>query len=158
MKNKIVEELEKSLERGEFKKFLLGQGEYNIPSREGFFTDISAALYSGIYNYYKLNETSNIKKIFENEITELLNGSPFEIMCAFEYCWRQISCEEKHTAPFKLDEDFYVNLKKTIFVKRDILKNYKEFYELGANLNDGAYQYAINIDKSLDEDYGRKIL
>lgn len=158
MKNKIVENLEKSLEKGEFKKYLLGQGEYNIPSRNGFFTDISISLYSGIYDYYKLNPSSKIDKIFENEIVKLLNGSPFEVMCAFEYCWRQMSCEERNVAPFKLNETFYLNLKNLLTSKKDILKNYKEYSEFGANLQDGAYQYAININKSLDEDYGRKIL
>lgn len=156
--NKIAEFLEHALKKGELRKYLTGSNEYNIASRDGFFTDISAALYSGIYEYYKLKPESNINVIFESELASMLEGSEFEIMCAFEYFWRQIFCESRMTAPFELGKESILKLKNTILQKEDLLKNYKERWEFGAQLENGAYQYVQNIGKSIEEQYGRKLV
>lgn len=156
--NKIAGFLEHALKKGELRKYLTGSNECNIASRDGFFTDISAALYSGIYEYYKLKPESNINVIFESELVSMLEGSEFEIMCAFEYFWRQISCESRMTAPFELGKESILKLKNTILQKEDLLKNYKERWEFGAQLENGAYQYVQNIVKSIEEQYGRKLM
>lgn len=156
--NNVVGLLETSLKKEEFRDFLEGKGMYNIPNREGFMTDRAIALYSGIYEYYKMHPEKEINKIFEKELIDMLHSDEFDVMCAFDYCWRQIVCEERKTAPFKLSEECLLNIKSSISSKKDILSNYKDYVEFGSMLNDGAFEYAHNIDMMLDEDYGRKIL
>lgn len=156
--NKIIEKLEIALNNGELRQFLMGKGIYRIPSREGGFSDLSTALYSGIYEYYNLYPEKRINILFENEIINMLNGNNFEIMCAFDYCWRQIVCEERKTAPFNLSEQCIINIKRIIMEKQEVLKTYKEYSEFGGHLENGAYQYVQNIDKMVENEYGRKIL
>ena len=156
--NKVVEKLDYSLKNNEFRDFLEGKGSYNIPSREGLFTDISTALYSGIYEYYELYPDSKIDKKFEGELIEMLHGENFDIMCAFDYCWRQITCEERKTAPFSLSQNCVLEVKKIINSKKDILSNYKDYVEFGSMLSNGAYEYSQNVSNMIESDYGRKIL
>ena len=156
--NMILDKLNLALNHNELKEFLIGDGDYNIPSREGFFTDFSSALYMGIYECYKKNPNSNINILFEKEIINMLKGNPFEVMCAFDYCWRQISSEEKGTAPFSLSENCIKNIRESILAKRDLLMKYKEYSQFGSNLEKGAFQYVENIDRMLDNEFGRKIL
>jgi len=158
MNNKILDKLEYAIKNNEFRKFLKGEGEYRIPNRDGFFSDLSAALYSGIYEYCRLYPDKNLNIIFENEIISMFNGENFEIMCAFDYCWRHIICEERNKAPFKLSEHCLNELKNVILKKQDILSTYKVYSEFGGVLDNGAYQYAENIDKMLQAEYGRRIL
>lgn len=158
MNNKIIEKLEIALNNNELREYLKGSGMYRIVSREGSFSDLSAALYSGIYEYYKLYPEKGINILFEKEIIHMLDGNSFEIMCAFEYCWRQIICEERKTAPFKLSNQCILNIKKSMIENKDILSAYKEYAEFGGHLESGAYQYVQNIDKMIESEYGRKIL
>lgn len=156
--NKILEMLETALSKNEFKNFLLGQNGYNIDNRDGFFTDISAVLYGGVYKHYETFPEKQINILFEQEINKMLSGSNFETMCAFDYCWRQISNEEHKQAPFVLSDECLKNLKNAIMTKAEALKKYKDYFEFGSELELGAYQYVININDILMNDYGRKIL
>lgn len=155
---KVIEKLETALDNNEFKNFLMGQGIYRIPSREGAFSDLSVALSSGIYEFHRLYPERGINVYFEKELVNMLNGNNFEIMCAFDYCWRQIICEERKTAPFKLSERCVIEIKNSILRNKDVLSVFKEYSEFGGVLENGAYQYAQNIDKMIENEYGRKIL
>lgn len=156
--SKIIENLETALNNNEFREFLKGNGIYKMPNRESEFTDFSVALSSAIYPYYRLYPEKKINTLFEQEIIDMMDGDDFEIMCAFEYVWRQIVCEERKTAPFNLNKQCFIKMQQTINERKEILKKYKEYYDFGSNLDDGAYQYAENIDKMLEDEYGRRIL
>ena len=150
-----LEKIVRSIDNNEFKDFLLGNGIYKIPNREGYYTDRSSVLYSGIYKYFELN--SEIKQLFEKELFKLLDGDEFEILTAFDYVWDQIIAEEKKIAPFEMDLNVYLKLKKVINEKRDKLRLFR-FYDFGENLEEGALQYINNINDFVSENYGKKIL
>ena len=156
--NIIIKNVEMALNNSELKEYLKGTGVYRIPSRDGFFSDFSVALYSGIYGYYNIYPEKEINIFFEKEIVNMMNGNNFETMCAFEYYWRQIVCEERKTAPFNLSERCIINVKKAISAKKSILSTYKEYPEFGSSLGNGAYQYAQNVATMINKEYWREIL
>lgn len=153
-----IEKLKLSLSKNEFRDFLEGKGEYNIMSKEGFLSDRAIALYAGIYEYYKLNPNSNIDNKFEKTLVEMLNGNEFDIVTSFDYFWMQIKAEKTKNSPFKFDSKSYEKLKNAILLNTDKLKSYKEFFEYGAQLQNGAYEYIEGIDKYFESEYGHKIL
>lgn len=153
-----LEKLKLALSKNELKYFLEGKGDYNIRSREGFISDRSIALYSGIYEYYNLNPNSQIDIIFEKTLIDMLKENEFDIVTAFEYFWMQIKAEEKNESPFRFDLKSYEALKNAIFLNAEKLKNYKELTEYGSQLENGAYEYIEGIDKYFEDEYNHKIL
>ncbi len=127
---------------------------------EGFFFenrgipgthDYGVVLYSGIYPYYESDH--EIKNLFEEALLHLLQGTDYNLLVAFEYAWRQRSCELRGSAPFAIDNACVEALKDEIKKREESLKLYKEYYYWGGSLKEGAFEYIRNILKSINEEY-----
>lgn len=154
----VVEILKSAISKNEFKDFLRGTKGYKILNKDGFFTDRSAVLYSGIYKYYEKNPKSNIDLFFEKTLIEMLNGNEFDIVTAFDYFWKQALSEYNNNAPFEFSKDSYIELRNSIIKNSEKLKNYKGLPEHGALLDQGAYEYMENMNNYFNNEYGHKIL
>ena len=150
MNNSIVNMLIEALNKNQFEDFLLGNNEYFIENKEGQSSDYAVALYSGIYEYYKIN--SNIKELFEKTLTNMLNNDENKILVAFDYIYLQILKEINNESPFILDMKIYETLKTSIINNEDKLKRYN------MNSETFAYNYITNIDTYFEEELGHKIL
>lgn len=153
---KELDKLQLAIDKNEFAEYLKGTGIYKEMSRDTVLTDAATVLYI-IYDYYAQKPESKINLIFESTLLSLLNGNEFDIMTSFDYCLRQYLREQRGTAPFLFNCQTYEKVKETIENNADLLKNYKDFYEYGNTLNDGAYEYAHNAGAFMDP-YDQKVL
>lgn len=148
-----------AIAKNEFSDLLCGYGKYNIPDRAGFAqTDRSIVLYRGIYEYFGNCPNSNIKNVFEDTLITLMHGSPFELLTAFEYSFRQFSCEMRNTAPFLMNKKCLLHLQIEISKNEQTLKDCKQFYEFGKELPNSAWDYIRNVNKLLLNDYGKTLI
>lgn len=155
--NPVLDRVWMSLSRKEFAKLLLGKDGYFFPDREyPGIHDYSTILSSGIYPYNSQDET--LQSVFEETLLQLIHGSMAELLTAFEYIWRHKICEYRGTAPFSLDPKCVEVLKAQILTQEAELKQYKERYEFGSMLQEGAWEYIHNIHRTLEEEYGRHFL
>lgn len=154
----IIDKVQNAISKNEMRNFLEGNGEYFIPDREGDFSNVSAALYVGIYEYFKSNPQSNLKEIFEKTLQDMLLGNELDIMIAFHIIYLQMLAEVKGLSPFEMSKDCYVSLKECVEKNSERLKKYKSHPEYGAFNQNGAYEYIVNINKYMEEKYGRKLI
>lgn len=158
MKIDVTSLVERALENDNLKDLLEGKNDFNIPNQSGFLTDKDVVLYGGIYDYYKKFPEKQINKKYEETLIEMLNGELFDILNSLDYAFMQILSENMQIAPFKLSSDFYEMLRDTILKNMEELKQYREYEQYGANLQNAAYEYAQNLNKISEEEYGHKIL
>ena len=138
--------VEDSIRNNELIKAMKGEEKYFFPNRE--FPqqhDYSAILYSGIYKVYEQDKT--VKEQFETTLLLLINGTIEELLTAFDYIWRHKGCEHRGSAPFVLDKQIIDVLGIKIQNKKLQLKSYKESYEWGGELPEGAWEYIHNFMK-----------
>ena len=153
--NWILERVKESISNDELTNLLLGEKNYFFPNRElPDDHNFGVILYSGIYEYFNIDV--KIKQNFENALLALIHGSDYDLLVAFEYIWRQISCEERGSAPFKIDTHCVVTLKNEISSREQALKCYKNNI-LFKWSHIGTYEYINNIIESLEKDYGINI-
>lgn len=151
----VIDILNRALEDNKFEDFLLGKGTYMVPSREGYVTDRSAVMHSGVYKKYL--EDPAIKEKFENAIIAFLNGSEYELLTAFDYIRIQMTSEANKVAPFEINRQLYEATRRTIIANADKLKQYRH-NDFGGRLQDGAYQYINNVNNALEENFGTHLL
>jgi hypothetical protein len=135
-----------SIQNNELINVMTGSGRYFLPMREfPDCHDCGAILYAGIHEVY--NQDKAIKKHFENALSQLINGTIEELMIAFDYIWMHKGREFRNTAPFRLDEKIIDILEKKIRDNKFQLKSYKEHYQWGSELPEGAWEYVHNFLK-----------
>ena len=146
-----------AIQTDSFCDFLCGYGSFVIPDRNGLcFTDRGGILYSCIFRTYEKDES--ISEIFSKSLITLLNGNLFEFMSAFDYIQMQKRCEARGSAPFVLDNSCVELLILQLHHRELSLKQYKEHYEFGAMLQEGAWEYILNIKKVFVQEYGFSFL
>lgn len=92
--------------------------------------------------------------MFSKSLLTLLNGDLFQFMTAFDYIQKQKFCEARGSAPFALDDSCIESLVCQIHNREFSLKQYKEHYEFGAMLQEGAWEYIHNIKSIFIQEYG----
>lgn len=157
MKIDVIRMLKNALANNELKQFLLGYSHYNIPSYSGFNTDKDVVLFGGIYGYYKENPDSKLDLLYQETLLKMLNGNVYEMLNSIDYTYMQIMSETKGIAPFTFDQHFYVELKRIVEARKELLMQYKELEQYGSQLSNGAYDYALNLNQLCEENYGRRI-
>ena len=150
-----IDLLNQALREGKFDDFLLGVGDYMIQNRDGYATDRSMVMHSGIYKKYL--EDPKIKEIFEHSLKEFLKGDEFHLLTSFDYVRIQMTSEVNNVAPFELDKSVYEEVRKAIIERAEELKQYRN-NEFGGRLPEGAYQYITNVNNILSETFGAKLL
>ena len=154
--NWIVDRVSESISKNELSDLLAGKNGYFFSHREYPGNhDYSVILFSGIYEYFK--KDYEIIQLFENALLSLINGTLCDLLIAFEYIWRQRSCEFRVTAPFAIDKKILATIATKITEKEAELKSYKERYEFGSLLQDGAWEYIHNIVNSIETEYNSKM-
>ena len=145
----------KAMADNAFRNLLCGLPPYAIPDREGCLTTDRIAVLTGIYSCYESD--SSVKAIFEQTLLQLLQGSTFDVMTAFDYIWRCKMCEIRGTAPFALATECIAALRQTLDRRRNELVQYKDRPEFGSTLPGGALEYTQNIAALLTADSGRSL-
>lgn len=151
MIEKLLEALEYALKNNELKEFLMGEGRYFIPCRVSTMTDFAVHLEIGIYYYYERHPESKINIAFEQALIEMFDGDNFTFMCGFMHYCRQKYLESINDAPFKLCMECMLHFKDSLAKKQESLKVYKEYWEFGSDLENGAYEYIENSLSSFEE-------
>lgn len=142
-----------AIQTDSFCDFLCGYDNFVIPDRDGFCsTDRGGILYSCIFRTYEKDES--ISETFSKSLITLLKGNLFEFMTAFDYIQKQKFCEARGSAPFVLDNSCVELLILQLHHRELSLKQYKEHYEFGALLQEGAWEYILNIKKAFIQEYG----
>ena len=157
--NWIADRVSESIGKNELSDLLAGKNNYFFPDREyPGAHDYSVILYSGIYEIYEyFRNDYEIKRLFEDALLSLMNGTPCDLLIAFQYIWRQRRCEFRGTAPFAIDKKILATIAAKIVEKEAELKSYKERYEFGSELQDGAWEHIHNIVNSIETEYNSKM-
>ncbi len=151
----LERQLKNAMEKGEMKEFLLGDLDYGIRYREYYETEESVRM-SGIYHYYE--KDPNVKPVFEQGLLDLVNGSEYEILEAFEYLQAQVIRESGIGAepPFELDKDVYIKLRQSILSKKEELQNIKSVDRDDVPVK-SAYQYMEDINDDYKSNFGIRV-
>ncbi len=154
--NWISDRVSESIGKNELSDLLVGKNNYFFSHREyPGEHDYGVILSSGIYEYFR--NDYEIKQLFEDTLLCLMNGTPCDLLIAFQYIWRQRCCEFRGTAPFEIDKKILATIAAKIVEKEAELKSYKERYEFGSELQDGAWEHIHNIVNSIETEYNSKM-
>ncbi len=154
-KERLEGQLKKAMEKGEMKKFLLGEGCYGISYRE-YDEVIESKRLCSIYDYYK--KDPNVKLAFEQGLLDLINDSEYDIFGVFKYLMGQVLSEVciGFKAPFELDKDVYIKLRQAILSKKEELQNIKSVNRDDVPVK-SAYRYMEDLNDEYESNFGRRV-
>lgn len=167
IKEDIVDKVIRAMERNEMIDLLEGKGNYKIIVHHWIMvlgpTYVPELLYKGIYRVYNEYENSKINILFEETLISMLDKEVFDICCALDIIYEQLTNEEKKEenfiSPFKINRSKILNkLRVALRDNENELKKYFEWYVIWKDDKEGAWSYVLNTNYAFKRNFGISIL
>ena len=149
----IKENAMKAYEKGEIFEFLLGYNGYNLRVIDvpvDVPTDWTRIIPYGIYAMYEESSDKKVKKEYEQAIRKAIKGTPKELWCAVNILYFQIDQEKRGKAPFVVDKDIVLGIKRTIINSRTEFKIEFPYGKNGWNM----YEDILRLNANFEGDWG----